>query len=586
MKLIHLSIQLLIVFSFTCALGISDENKSVAEKKSENNAKASETTKMDQEAQMAYLKGRQYMLSGEYSKAAPLLEKARESDSENSYLNHQLSEIYFRLANFERAEDLGSKAVEAEPTNIEYRANLAGIYASLKKYDLAKKQYLKIIEVEPGNTRAPLFLGVLEAESGDIDQGLDTLSDAIDKNKDNYMAFFYRAKIYLEKNEVEKAKKDLSTCLDLRPAFVEAGSALGLLHERLGEVDQALAAYNRIQGVGRFKKRMAQLYLQKNDFEKALSELLEYEKVEIDDYTARLKIALIFFELKRYEEAEARFTRIIKEEPEADVRFYLAAVYEEQKKLDLALKEFKKVSSSSSFFKESMLHVGFILRQQEKLSEGLKFTADLVKKYPSEPEFYDMRASFFEQKKQYKDALEVIEKGLAKFEDDEKLLYFAGALHDKLGDKEKGIKVMEQIIEKNEKNAHALNFLGYTYAELGKDLDKAEGYIKRAVELRPNDGFIEDSLGWVYFKQGRLDEALASLKKAAELQPNEPVIMEHLGDVYLAKNEFAKAKAVYEQAVAISKKKSDDEMAKKLKVKLASLEKENRVPTSGEKDKN
>lgn len=79
-----------------------------------------------------------------------------------------------------------------------------------------------------------------------------------------------------------------------------------------------------------------------------------------------------------------------------------------------------------------------------------------------------------------------------------------------------------------------LNYLGYSWVEQGERLEEAQDMIRRAVELRPNDGFIVDSLGWVYYRLGKNAEAVVHLERAVELQPEDPVINDHLGDAYWA----------------------------------------------------
>jgi tetratricopeptide (TPR) repeat protein len=530
---------------------------------------------------LAYIKGKEKILDGNYEEAVPLLEQALKSDPESATINHELSEAYLRISNFDRAEVLARKAVEKEPKNSEFIITLGGIYASEKKYPEAKEQYTKLMELEPTNQRVPLLLGILEAESGQMEKGIQILSKTIDANPDNYMAFFYRAKVYLEMEQVEKAKSDLDKCLTLRNNFVEAGTALGMLYERLGQVDDAIAAYIRIQGNGRYKKRLAQLYLAKNEFEKALDEFIEYEKLEPDDYTVKVKIGLIYFEIKKYDLAIQRFRAILKEQPEAgNVRFYLGVVLEEMKKTDDAVAAYKKVPADSSFYKEAMLHVGFIYKDEEKLKEGTDFSRRLLVNHSDIVEFYDMYASFYEAQKDFKKALGVIADGLKRYPKDEKLLYFQGALYDRLGDREHSVANMKKILEGDPNNAHALNFLGYTYAEAGENLEEAEGFIQKALILRPNDGYIEDSLGWVYFKRGKLDLAISQLEKASTTQADEPIIYEHLGDVYHQKKDLQKALEMYKKAEDLSSKKKDKDTVKKLEAKIASLEKEKRIPSS------
>lgn len=539
----------------------------------------------DVQANLLYMKGRQMALDGKFEEAAPILEQSLKASPENAYANHQLAEVYMRLNDFEKAEAAAAKAVAKDPANLDYRATLGGVLASVKRYDEAKEQYRKIMELDPSNAKAPLLLGILEAESGNLEAGAKVLGKAIEENGDNFMAYFYRAKIYLEMDDAKRAKADLDKCLTLRPSFVEAGTALGLLHERLGETDEAIKVYSRISGSGRFNKRLAQIYLQRNELDKALAQLLEYEQAEPDDYGARVKIALIYFEMKNFQKALERFQGILKEQPDADnVRFYQAAVMEELKQSDKAIAEFKKVTKDSSFYRESMLHIGFILKEQGKLKEGQKFAEKTLAQSPEVSEFYDMLASFFEAQKDYKKAMGAIAQGLKRYPQDEKLLYFEGALLDKQGERAKAIANMRKIVETNPSNAHALNFLGYTYAEMGENLEEAEKLVEKALTLRPEDGYIEDSMGWVLFRQGKIDKAIARLEKALKLQPQEPIILDHLGDAYSQKKELTKAAEFYKKAVALSEKK-DKEMAKKIETKLAKLSKE-RLPTTSDSANN
>jgi tetratricopeptide (TPR) repeat protein len=113
------------------------------------------------------------------------------------------------------------------------------------------------------------------------------------------------------------------------------------------------------------------------------------------------------------------------------------------------------------------------------------------------------------------------------------------------------------VIEINPEHADALNYIGYTYADKGIHLDKALELIERAIQYKPNSGYIIDSLGWVYFRKGQYDRALKELKKAVELAPEDPTINEHLGDAYFKKKEYEKALTVYKKALSL--KNADQE---------------------------
>ncbi|MBF0525208.1 MAG: tetratricopeptide repeat protein, partial [Deltaproteobacteria bacterium] len=106
--------------------------------------------------------------------------------------------------------------------------------------------------------------------------------------------------------------------------------------------------------------------------------------------------------------------------------------------------------------------------------------------------------------------------------------------------------------------SNALNYIGYTYAEQGIKLDEAEQLIKKAASLDPDNGYITDSLGWVYYQKGDLDKAQTQLERAYQLVNDDPTITEHLGDIYLKKGLHKKALEMYKKAVELLLGKTKD----------------------------
>jgi len=99
---------------------------------------------------------------------------------------------------------------------------------------------------------------------------------------------------------------------------------------------------------------------------------------------------------------------------------------------------------------------------------------------------------------------------------------------------------------------------------LGINLDEAERLIKEALKHKPGDGYITDSLGWVFFKKGLYVEALNLLKKAVELVPDDPIMLEHLGDAYHKTNDRVNALKFYQRSLQ-NKKKNKGQLERKIK---------------------
>jgi tetratricopeptide (TPR) repeat protein len=112
-----------------------------------------------------------------------------------------------------------------------------------------------------------------------------------------------------------------------------------------------------------------------------------------------------------------------------------------------------------------------------------------------------------------------------------------------------------------------LNYIGYTYAEQGIRLDEAMELIRRALKIKPDSGYIIDSLGWVYYQKGLYDEALKYLLEAAKLVPNDPTIVEHLGDVYYKKKMYEQSLEKYEKALTLKHPEEDKVKEKILRLK-------------------
>ncbi len=123
-----------------------------------------------------------------------------------------------------------------------------------------------------------------------------------------------------------------------------------------------------------------------------------------------------------------------------------------------------------------------------------------------------------------------------------------GVYQEQNGEWASGVDSMKKVISQDPKNASAMNFLGYLYAEKGVELDEAERLISLALKLKPDDGYYMDSLGWVFYQKGDYTKALDLLLKAAEKVPDEGIIYEHIGDVYLKLGNKDKAKDFYLKA--------------------------------------
>ncbi|WP_404380791.1 tetratricopeptide repeat protein [Caenispirillum salinarum] len=111
-------------------------------------------------------------------------------------------------------------------------------------------------------------------------------------------------------------------------------------------------------------------------------------------------------------------------------------------------------------------------------------------------------------------------------------LYSRGITHERAGRWEQAEDDFLKALELEPGQPFVLNYLGYSWIDRGENLERGREMIEEAVAQRPRDGYIVDSLGWVYYLLGNYTDAVRHLERAVELSPNDPTINDHLGDAY------------------------------------------------------
>jgi predicted Zn-dependent protease len=164
----------------------------------------------------------------------------------------------------------------------------------------------------------------------------------------------------------------------------------------------------------------------------------------------------------------------------------------------------------------------------------------------------------------YREAEKRLRQALLDHPNDERVRFnLALVLHER-GKRQEAIAEMEMIVKGNPQNSDALNFIAYAYAEDGRDLERAEQLVSRALEIKPSDGFYLDTLGFVYFKRGKMPLAEETLSRAVGITGQDPVIIEHYVQVLVAQQKWQQAVGVLKSITTVEL--SADEQRDKDKV--------------------
>jgi tetratricopeptide (TPR) repeat protein len=145
------------------------------------------------------------------------------------------------------------------------------------------------------------------------------------------------------------------------------------------------------------------------------------------------------------------------------------------------------------------------------------------------------------------------------------LIYARGMTNERLKNWEQAEKDLESALAYEPDHPYILNYLGYSWADQGVNLDKAAEMVAKAVRLRPDDGYIVDSLGWVYYRMGKYAEAAKTLEQAIELLPYDPTVNDHLGDAYWQVGRKTEAQFQWKRALSFTK---EDDIIAAIEAKL------------------
>ncbi len=220
----------------------------------------------------------------------------------------------------------------------------------------------------------------------------------------------------------------------------------------------------------------------------------------------------------------------------------LADLYESVKKPAMAIKVYERMPASSPLKRNAQIQLATDLDAADRSDEAIKILKSVTAEDPKDLEAIMALGNIERGRKKFADCVVTYSQGidaLPKIEDkasEDKAnavyYYYRGICEERSKQWSKAEADMRKALELQPEQPHVLNYLGYSWIDQGINLDEGMKMIKRAVDQRPDDGYIVDSLGWTYFRIGNYEDAVKNLERAIDLKPEDPTINDHLGDAY------------------------------------------------------
>jgi tetratricopeptide (TPR) repeat protein len=214
----------------------------------------------------------------------------------------------------------------------------------------------------------------------------------------------------------------------------------------------------------------------------------------------------------------------------------LADLYESMKKPQAAIDTYDRIPEHSPLHRNAEIQRAINLDSIERTDEAKTRLQKLIQERGDDLEAIMALGNIMRARKQYEECATLYTKGIDTLKTDEKsnwvLFYFRGICNERSKKWAAAETDLKKALELYPDQPHVLNYLGYSWIDQGVNLDEGMKMIRRAVDQRPDDGYIVDSLGWAYYRIGNYEDATKHLERAVELRPDDPTINDHLGDVY------------------------------------------------------
>src|SRR5437868_2339707 len=215
----------------------------------------------------------------------------------------------------------------------------------------------------------------------------------------------------------------------------------------------------------------------------------------------------------------------------------LADLYESVKKPAMAIKIYERVPANSPLKRNAQIQLATNLDTAERSDEAIKILKTVTTEDSRDLEAIMALGNIERGRKKFADCAQTYSLGIdALPANNDKAnsvyYYYRGICEERSKQWSKAEADMRKALELQPEQPHVLNYLGYSWIDQGINLDEGMKMIKRAVEQRPDDGYIVDSLGWAYYRIGNYEDAVKNLERAIDLKPEDPTINDHLGDAY------------------------------------------------------
>lgn len=520
--------------------------------------------------------------------AVSFLEKSRLLDPTNNRINRNLFHAYLASGRIEDAVVLSRDIIEEDANG-----HIITVVNAVKL--IHERSWAKAIDTLSsvnGSDLDNMIVGIIGAwakhGNGQTEEALKQIDDIKGANWMDMVKYLHRGLMLSASGNDAGAVEVLQKAVEIKGAarfltetYIDAIDALARAHQRLGNKEKARATIK--VGTDIFPNHPT-LHAMNEGLEngKPAGLLISNPQQGAAEFFYNLGNAIgreggtpfaqIYLQLAKHLYPES-----------APITISLASVFQNQKNPKRANEFYAQIDASSSYKRRAMLETAINMDTLDNVEEAVTILRDLVEEKPADLIPYMTLGRLLNKHERYREAADIFDKAIARVPILERrhwdMFYRRAISFERLKEWDKAEASFKKALELDPNRATVLNYLGYSWVDQGIHLEEGLNMIRKAVKLRPDAGFIVDSLGWAYYRLKRYKDAVVELEKAIVLLPQDPVVNDHLGDAYWKTGRKLEAKFQWQHALD-AKPAPEDEIIIRKKLKSGMLEVEKPIAKS------
>jgi tetratricopeptide (TPR) repeat protein len=477
--------------------------------------------------------------------AAHFFREALRADPRNAEIQERAFIAAVQDGAMPEAFRLAERVLSRDPNNALAHMTLGGRAMRNRQFQTARQSFLKAGgRGRNADINAAVLVSWTHVGSGDLKRALEGI-DRFTEPQLNAYRNFYGGLMADVAGDRREAGRRLKAAYEAEPGTIRLADAYARFEARHGSRDVAKEIYAKLAGNPSQRAFIAQP-MKLLDEGKPLDPLVGsaahgaadvlYSSADLGGRPGTEMLSILYLQLANHLH------------PENDI--ILATMgenFEQAKQFARAVSIYERVGDDSGLKSRVSMRAAAALDQLERQDDAIRLLEARIAKSPDELNLHDTISAIYRGKKRWPEAIAAATRAIELIPGTPQrqhwnLFYSRGMAYERSKqwplaepDFKKALSLLpEDPRTESDKvaRAHVLNYLAYSWVDMGMNIDDSFVMLKRAVELQPRDGYIIDSLGWAYYKLGKYEDAVRELEKAVDIRPQDPVLNDHLGDAY------------------------------------------------------